>query len=83
MRVNGVRLNHDQALYKEAGSGITPWHADQYYWPFDSANTVTAWVPLQFTPLEMDPLAFSRGSHHVEYGRDMAISEDSEKQLQN
>ena len=33
MEVKGVRLYHDQALFKEAGGGITPWHADQYYWP--------------------------------------------------
>ena len=29
MGTTGVRLYHDQALYKEAGGGITPWHADQ------------------------------------------------------
>ncbi|MBX7125530.1 MAG: phytanoyl-CoA dioxygenase, partial [Cyclobacteriaceae bacterium] len=29
MQVDGVRLYHDQALYKEGGGGITPWHADQ------------------------------------------------------
>src|SRR5690606_7726249 len=33
MGVQGVRLYHDQALFKEAGGGHTPWHADQYYWP--------------------------------------------------
>src|SRR5665213_2481118 len=30
MGTSGVRIYHDQALYKEAGGGITPWHADQY-----------------------------------------------------
>ncbi|HRH61178.1 MAG TPA: phytanoyl-CoA dioxygenase family protein, partial [Chitinophagaceae bacterium] len=30
MGVHGVRMYHDQALYKEPGGGITPWHADQY-----------------------------------------------------
>jgi hypothetical protein len=40
--VSGVRMYHDQALYKEPGGGVTPWHADQYYWPLSSANTVTA-----------------------------------------
>ena len=30
MKVSGVRLYHDQALYKEPGGGHTPWHADQY-----------------------------------------------------
>src|SRR5688572_18448632 len=30
MGVSGVRMYHDQALYKEPGGGFTPWHADQY-----------------------------------------------------
>ena len=53
MRVDGVRIYHDQALFKEGGGGITPWHADQYYWPLDSDKTITIWIPLQATPLEM------------------------------
>ena len=61
--VTGVRMYHDQALYKEAGGGVTPWHADQYYWPLSNANTVTAWIPLQATPMELGPLAFAKGSH--------------------
>ena len=40
MRVSGVRLYHDQALYKEPGGGITPWHADQYYWPVSSDKVI-------------------------------------------
>lgn len=48
--VTGVRPYHDQALYKESGGGITPWHADQFYWPLSSDRTVTVWVPLQETP---------------------------------
>jgi ectoine hydroxylase-related dioxygenase (phytanoyl-CoA dioxygenase family) len=77
----GVRLYHDQALYKEAGGGVTPWHADQYYWPLDSDNTITVWIPLQATPMEMGPLAFSAGSHRFEFGRDLEISDESEKTL--
>jgi ectoine hydroxylase-related dioxygenase (phytanoyl-CoA dioxygenase family) len=82
MGVRGVRLYHDQALYKEPGGGITPWHADQFYWPLSSANTCTVWVPLQATPLEMGPLAFAAGSQTMEFGRDLAISDTSEQQLQ-
>lgn len=80
--VDGVRLYHDQALYKEAGGGITPWHADQYYWPLSTDRCCTIWLPLQETPLEMGPLAFAAGSHHVEFGRDLAISDESEAALQ-
>lgn len=82
MGCSGVRVYHDQALYKEPGGGITPWHADQYYWPVSSHRIVTAWIPLQDTPLEMGPLAFSIGSHHLDYGRDLEISDESEARLQ-
>ncbi|GAB3897390.1 phytanoyl-CoA dioxygenase family protein [Spirosoma agri] len=81
MGVQGVRIYHDQALYKEPSGGITPWHADQFYWPLASPNTVTVWIPLQATPMEMGPLAFAEGSQHVELGRDVEISDESEKVL--
>ncbi len=82
MQVSGVRIYHDQALYKEAGGGITPWHADQYYWPVSSDKMITAWVPLQQTPINMGPLAFCAGSHRSPIGRDLEISDESETTLQ-
>lgn len=82
LQVDGVRLYADQALYKEPGNDLTPWHADQYYWPLSSDRTCTVWIPLQDTPLPMGPLTFARGSHRFEYGRDMEISEESEHNLQ-
>lgn len=82
MQVTGVRLYHDQALFKEGGGGITPWHADQFYWPLASDKTITAWIPLQATPLEMGPLEFSAGSHKLLEGREMAISDESEAFLE-
>lgn len=82
MGVRGVRLYHDQALYKEPSGGITPWHADQYYWPLSNPNICTVWVPLQATPLPLGPLAFSSRSHKVEIGRHLAISDESEKMIQ-
>ena len=81
MGTTGVRIYHDQALYKEAGGGITPWHADQYYWPVSSDRMVTAWVPLQRTPREMGPLAFCATSHRFPIGRDLEISDQSEATL--
>lgn len=81
MEVNGVRLYHDQALFKEGGGGITPWHADQYYWPLETDKTVTAWIPLQETPFNMGPLEFSAGSHVIVEGRELAISDESEEIL--
>ena len=81
MQANGARIYHDQALFKEGGGGITPWHADQYYWPLATDKTVTAWIPLQAIPLEMGPLEFSAGSHVIVEGRDLAISDDSETKI--
>jgi len=74
----GVRLYHDQALYKEAGGGYTPWHVDQVYWPLSNENTVTAWVPMHPVPFENGPLSFAVGSQKISFGRDMEISDDSE-----
>ena len=82
MEVNGVRMYHDQALFKEPGGGHTPWHADQYYWPLASDNTVTAWIPLQETGLELGPLEFSAQSQQLQEGRTLKISDDSEVLIQ-
>jgi ectoine hydroxylase-related dioxygenase (phytanoyl-CoA dioxygenase family) len=79
--VAGVRLYHDQALYKEPGGGHTPWHTDRYYWPLVGDRCATLWLPLQDTPLQMGPLAFAAGSHRFEYGRDLPISDTSEAAL--
>ena len=82
MQVEGVRLYHDQALFKEGGGGITPWHADQYYWPLETDKTITAWIPLQETTLEMGPLEFSAGSHTIVEGRELEIGDESEDLIQ-
>ena len=79
--VRGVRLYHDQALYKEPGGGITPAHADQYYWPLASDRTITAWIPLQPVPEDMGPLGFWARSQSVEFGRDLGISDESEEKI--
>lgn len=81
LEVEGVRLYHDQSLYKEPNGGITPSHADQYYWPLASDRTITAWIPLQAVPQEMGPLAFFAGSQSVEFGRDLGISDESERAI--
>lgn len=82
LEVDGVRLHHDQALYKEPGGGYTPWHVDQFYWPLTSDRTVTAWFPLHAAPVEMGALSFSPGSQRLMAGRELIISEESEKQIE-
>lgn len=79
MGVEGVRLYHDQALYKEPGGGPTPWHQDQYYWPLDGVPTVTMWMPLVSVPVEMGALTFASGSHKEGFQGHIRISDESEE----
>jgi ectoine hydroxylase-related dioxygenase (phytanoyl-CoA dioxygenase family) len=80
--VSNVRIYHDQALYKEPGGGFTPWHQDQYYWPLDTNNTVTMWMPLIDITEEMGMLTFASGSQTAGFVENIAISDESEKKLE-
>lgn len=79
MGVSGVRLYHDQALYKERGGGITPWHRDQFYWPMSTEKICTLWIPLQDTPLAMGPASFAAGTQDAEFGGDLEIGDVSQE----
>lgn len=81
--VDHVRIYHDQALYKEPQGGHTPWHQDQYYWPLDTLNTVTMWMPLVNINEEMGMLTFASGSHKKGVIENIAISDQSESLLNN
>jgi ectoine hydroxylase-related dioxygenase (phytanoyl-CoA dioxygenase family) len=76
--VPAVRLYHDQALFKEAGGGPTPFHQDQFYWPFDKDLTVTMWMPLVDVPAEIGSMTFASGSHRLGHVADVPISDESE-----
>ncbi len=80
--VDNVRIYHDQALYKEAGGGFTPWHQDQYYWPLNTNNTITMWMPLIDITEEMGMLTFASGSHTAGFVKNVAISDESEAELE-
>lgn len=82
MGVEHVRLYHDQALFKEPGGGPTPWHQDQYYWPLDTSNCVTMWMPLIDISVEMGMLTFATGSNKHGLVENLDISDDSEARLE-
>lgn len=81
MGVSGVRMYHDQALFKEPGGGHTPWHQDQIYWPVDTENTITLWMPLVDIPQEVGSMQFASGSHKRGYINKLVISDESHKTL--
>jgi ectoine hydroxylase-related dioxygenase (phytanoyl-CoA dioxygenase family) len=80
--VDGVRLYHDQALFKEGGGGRTPWHQDQFYWPLDTDNTITMWMPLVDVPPEIGSMSFASGSQRLGYLGDYPISDEGEAALE-
>lgn len=81
MGVDGVRIYHDQALYKEPGGGKTPWHQDQYYWPLDTDRTITMWMPLVDVSAEMGTMVFASGSQQHGYLGKLPISDESDEVL--
>ena len=62
---NGVRLWHDQALYKEAHGRATDPHQDQPYWPIAETDTITAWIPFQGSTFANGAMGYLPGSHAV------------------
>ena len=72
---DAVRLYHDQALFKEPGGGRTPWHQDQNYWPLDTDDIVTMWMPLRDLDPAVGSMTFVDGSHR---DRDVGAGEISD-----
>jgi ectoine hydroxylase-related dioxygenase (phytanoyl-CoA dioxygenase family) len=79
MGVKGVRIYHDQALIKEPGGKPTPWHQDYYYWPLDTDQTITMWMPLVDVSKEMGLMSFVSGSHKKGAFKEMPISDTSQE----
>ena len=80
--VRGVRIYHDQSLFKEPGGGaannITPWHQDVYYWPFNDGTVCGMWMPLIDITADRGNMRFVKGSHKYGYLGDHHISEESQ-----
>ena len=78
LEVAGVRLYHDQSLYKEPGGGITPAHADQYYWPLASTALSRPGSRCSQCRRKWARSASTTRSQSIEFGRDLGISDESE-----
>lgn len=81
MGVNGVRIYHDQALFKEPGGGHTPWHQDQNYWPLATHHTITLWMPLVPISEEVGSMTFVSGEHKRGFINRQLISDESHRTL--
>jgi ectoine hydroxylase-related dioxygenase (phytanoyl-CoA dioxygenase family) len=59
MKVDHIRLWHDQALFKEPGGRITDAHQDCSYWPIAEPQfSATMWLALTDVPVEKGCLYF-------------------------
>ena len=80
MGVDAVRVYHDQSLFKEPGEGanVTPWHQDQYYWPFREPTMIGMWMPLVDVEPEMGGMLYASGSHRLGFLGQHEISDNSQ-----
>src|ERR1035438_6982415 len=62
--VEGIRIWHDQALFKRPSANPTAWHLDLPFWSFSNRHAISIWVALDDATLENGCLFFIPGSHH-------------------
>jgi ectoine hydroxylase-related dioxygenase (phytanoyl-CoA dioxygenase family) len=61
--LEGIRVWHDQALYKPPFGNPTGWHLDNPYWSFYSRDTLSLWVALDDATLSNGCMYYIPGSH--------------------
>jgi phytanoyl-CoA hydroxylase len=61
--VDGLRIWHDQALFKPPFGNPTAWHLDNPYWSFDSRDSLSIWVALDDATLSNGCLYYLPGTH--------------------
>ncbi len=67
----GLRLWHDQLLYKPTGTageaGNVSWHTDRYYWQTcSSEDMLTAWIPFADVSAADGAMSMVDGSHRLD-----------------
>jgi len=63
--VDGIRIWHDQALFKRPWANPTAWHLDTPFWSFTDRKALSIWVALDDATLENGCLYFIPGSFHT------------------
>ncbi len=62
-QVDGIRIWHDQALFKKPWANPTSWHLDTPFWSFSDRRALSIWVALDDATFENGCLFFIPGSH--------------------
>ncbi len=61
--VDGIRVWHDQALFKPPYGNPTAWHIDNPYWSFSSRDAISIWIALDDATIANGCLWYLPGSH--------------------
>ena len=62
--VDGIRIWHDQALFKPPYGNPTAFHLDNPFWSFHSKDAISIWVALDDATLPNGCLWYLPGTHH-------------------
>ena len=63
MKVNTVRIFHEQAIFKHPGDTKSYWHQDQFFWPLNTNLHIGMWMALTDMTKDMGLMRFVKNSH--------------------
>ena len=61
---DGIRIWHDQALFKRPWANPTSWHLDTPFWSFSDRRALSIWIALDDATYQNGCLYFIPGSYH-------------------
>ena len=74
--VDGIRIWHDQALFKPAFGNPTGWHLDNPYWSFSSRQSLSLWVALDDATLGNGCMWYVPGSQKTATFENVGIGQN-------
>ena len=63
--VDGIRIWHDQALFKPPFGNPTGWHLDNPFWSFSSKQAISIWIALDDATRNNGCLYYLPGTHKL------------------
>ena len=77
MKVDAVRIFHEQAIFKHPGDTKSYWHQDQFFWPLDTNLHIGLWMPLIDCNKDMGIMRFVKNSHTMGDLMGISINENT------
>jgi phytanoyl-CoA hydroxylase len=74
---DGIRIWHDQALFKPPYGNPTAWHLDNPYWSFSNPQALSIWVALDDATLANGCLWYLPGTHKLARDENSGIGENT------